>query len=592
MILELKRCCWSSPVTITPTFATAGSTVPIAVLKKILPALGFLLLTGITLVLWRTQNEHQDQLLLHHMDNAAEQFRIRIVGMMSARMASLEMIRSRWIERQPPDFSRERFLGLARATVDHYPGIAGIYWVDPDGIVQWVFPQEDHLQTVGSNVLDHPEAPIRGLFSAGMQAREPVVTPCVALYAGGLGFYVIMPLRYDGRLLGCLVGVFKVKQLLEMSFSAAMLEDYAVSIHEGDRRIYQNMASGETDALSTRLTVSRDIQFAGKSWHLRLSPNGWHSQLRLPGQLAFLAFGFALSAMLALILYFLLQHMEMLRMSRDQALREVGERQKTEEALRENERKLQELLHVLAVKSSELESFVYAVSHDLKTPIVTIEGFIGALREDFGGVLPEAADRYLSYMSDASRKMALLINDLLELSRIDRLKEEKEELSLAEPIRKALATLKPQIDTRGILVRVHRSLPTIQAERNRMGQVMDNLLSNAVKYIGADNPSPLIEVGCLEEDDEPVFFVRDNGIGIENQYFDRVFQAFERLPSTLKVSEGTGMGLTIVKRIIESHGGRIWLQSEPGQGTTVFFSLPKKGCENRETSCLDKHSDR
>ncbi len=105
---------------------------------------------------------------------------------------------------------------------------------------------------------------------------------------------------------------------------------------------------------------------------------------------------------------------------------------------------------------------------------------------------------------------------------------------------------------------------------------MDNLLNNSVKYIGKDNPSPRIEVGCLDQDGQTVFFVRDNGIGIENRYFDKIFQIFERLPAAKREGEGTGIGLTIVKRIVELHGGRIWLDSEPGKGTTFFFTLGNK----------------
>ncbi|MHC1744811.1 MAG: ATP-binding protein [Syntrophobacteraceae bacterium] len=547
--------------------------MPIATLKKIVPTVAFLLLTGITLGLWYIQNERQNQLLVHHMENFAEQFRIRIVGLMNARIASLEMIRSRWIERQPRDFSRERFLGLARATASHYPGIAGIYWLGPDGVVRWVFPQDEHAQAVGKNVLQHSDSSIRDVFAVAMQTSQDLLTPCIALYGGGLGFYAILPVNHEGSLLGCLVGAFKARQVMEMSFSPAMLDDYGVSIEEANQRIYRNGGSSEASTTSALLTVSRDIEFAGKVWRVRLRPNARQFHLRLPGHLAFLTFGFVVSAMLALSLYFLLQRMEMVQNSRDAALREVREREKAEAALREKEAKLQQLLSELADRNAELQAFAYAVSHDLKTPVTTIEGFIRAFREDFGSALSATANQYLSYMSDAARKMALLIKDLLELSRIDRVREEKTALSLGDPAREALAALRPRVEAQGIRVHVQQDFPVVWGERNRLVQVMDNLLSNAVKYIGSDNPSPLIEVGWERQDGEAVFFVRDNGMGIEATDFDRIFQAFERLPSARKVGEGTGMGLAIVKRIIESHGGRIWVESEPGRGSTFFFML-------------------
>ena len=543
--------------------------MPIAILKKLLPTAGFLLLAGITTALWYTQNQSQDQLLVHHMENFAEQFRIRIIGMMNARVASLEMIRSRWLERQPSDFSRERFLGLAGSTVNHFPGISGIYWVCPDGDIRWVCPREEHSQAEGKNVLAHPDAAVREVIAAAVRTSKDLVTPCTALCAGGLGFYAILPVGQ----LGCILGVFKARQVMEMSFSPAMLNDYEVSIEEGNQRIYRNAVADDEREASTRLTVSRDVDFAGKIWRLRIKPNTRLLHQRLPGHFALLTFGFALSAMLALSIYFLLQRVQMAQNSRDAALREVRERQKAEAALRENESKLQQLLNELATKNAELESFAYTVSHDLKAPATTIEGFTQALREDFGSRLTAQADSYLTYMSDAARKMALLINDLLELSRIDRVREPRTELSLAELTLDTLASLKPRIEASGITVRVQQDFPKVWGERNRLVQVMDNLLTNAVNYIGKDNPSPLIEVGWEERQGDTVFFVRDNGMGIDAADFDRVFRAFERLPSGRKASEGTGVGLAIVKRIIESHGGRLWLESESGRGATFFFTL-------------------
>ncbi|MEJ2657543.1 MAG: ATP-binding protein, partial [Desulfobacterales bacterium] len=227
-------------------------------------------------------------------------------------------------------------------------------------------------------------------------------------------------------------------------------------------------------------------------------------------------------------------------------------------------------------KNTELETFVYTVSHDLKTPIVTIEGFIGALREDFGDQIHENAEKYLNYMSDASRNMERLISDLLYLSRIGRMPERKKGFSFDDLMEKVLKTLKPYIDENGIKLTVEKGLPLVYGEMERLGQVMENLLSNAVKYIGKENPSPKIDVGATENDGQKVFFVKDNGIGIEKRYYQKIFEIFQRLPSGKKIGEGTGVGLTIVKRIIELHGGKIWLESELGKGTTFYFTLKDK----------------
>jgi len=259
------------------------------------------------------------------------------------------------------------------------------------------------------------------------------------------------------------------------------------------------------------------------------------------------------------------------------AARDITRRRDAEQELRKNERRLKALLAEVAAKNEELDSFVYRVSHDLKSPIVTIDGFVGALREDFGDVLSEGGEKYLKYISDAARKMELLINDLLALSRIGRVTRKKTEFPFARLVKDALKALQPQIKARGIVVNIQEDLPVIYGERMRLARAVDNLLTNAIKYIGKENPSPRIDVGVEEQDGQKVFFVRDNGIGIEKRDFDKIFQVFHRLPSAKKqVGEGTGVGLTIVKRIIEHHGGKIWLISEPGKGSTFYFTLKNK----------------
>jgi signal transduction histidine kinase len=132
------------------------------------------------------------------------------------------------------------------------------------------------------------------------------------------------------------------------------------------------------------------------------------------------------------------------------------------------------------------------------------------------------------------------------------------------------------IEAKGVQITVSQGLPLVYGEKKRLIQVMENLLSNAIKYIGKENPRPRIEVGVREQDDHKVIFVKDNGIGIEKIYFEKIFQVFQRLPSAKKIEEGTGIGLAIVKRIIEYHCGSVWLESEPGKGTTFFFTLKNK----------------
>lgn len=225
-------------------------------------------------------------------------------------------------------------------------------------------------------------------------------------------------------------------------------------------------------------------------------------------------------------------------------------------------------------RNSELERFAYAVSHDLKAPLVTINGFLDRLRESSG---PEAG-RDIDRISRATDTMALRLEDLLELSRIGRKANPPTDVPLTEVAREAVDLLEGRIKEQGVDVHIEEKLPVVEGDRARLLEVYQNLIENSVKYLG-DKPHPRIEVGMRRSNGEAVFFVEDNGVGIPTASREKVFQVFERLHSD---GEGTGLGLALVKRIIEVHGGRIWIESpEEGQGCSVCFTLPpKKGNGN------------
>ncbi|MBL6972279.1 MAG: GHKL domain-containing protein [Desulfobacterales bacterium] len=544
-------------------------------MKKLFPFFAFLIFGSIAVLLWHNQNRHEKELVLRHTETSAEQIRIRIEGLMNARMASLELLAERWVERVPPDFSQKRFSEFAEMFYSHYPGFMGINWIDPAGVVRWVFPQSSNERVIDKPIFEPRVARVQKKIQI-LHTDQSIVTPCAELIQGGLGYNTFLPLVYAGKIQGYLNGVFQVKRIVDICLAKDIFEDFWVRLYETDRLVYTNEKQSDGKLKKNGLRVLRKIQFPGKIWTLDLVPKAIIYPSRTAWKVIVLGFGLLLSATLALLLHLLLERMQMYRQARDQALQEVSERKRTEKALIENEKKLEATLAELADKNTELETFVYSVSHDLKTPIVTIEGFIGALREDFGDLIDEKAEKYLNYMSDASRKMELLINDLLYLSRIGRLPERRYEFSFDDLIKKVLNTLQPHIDESGVTLNVEKGLPLIYGEIERLSQVMENLLSNAVKYMGKENPAPRIDVGAIEQGGQKVFFVRDNGIGIEKNYYQKIFEIFQRLPSGKKIGEGTGVGLTIVKRIVEHHGGKVWLESELEKGTTFFFTLKDK----------------
>jgi signal transduction histidine kinase len=219
---------------------------------------------------------------------------------------------------------------------------------------------------------------------------------------------------------------------------------------------------------------------------------------------------------------------------------------------------------------AELERFTYTVSHELRTPLVTVMGFMGSIEKDLQDGKHEKAQTDFPRVIGAAKNMHNTLSELLELSRIGRIINPPEEVELHEVVREALDAVEGRIRSRNVKIEVAHPLPAVYGDRPRLREVFENLIDNAAKYT-SNQLAPFIEIGS-RGGNEPVFYIKDNGLGIEPQYHSRIFRLFEKLDSA---TEGTGVGLTLVKRIIETHGGKIWVESEGlGKGTTFCFTIP------------------
>ncbi|MBI2481601.1 MAG: PAS domain S-box protein [Planctomycetia bacterium] len=245
------------------------------------------------------------------------------------------------------------------------------------------------------------------------------------------------------------------------------------------------------------------------------------------------------------------------------AIVDITERQRTE-------REIRRINAELVKKNEEIQQFVYTVSHDLKSPLVTCKGFVGVAREDLKDGLLEDVESSLARIEHATDRMGQLIQDLLQLSRIGTIRNEPEEIDVGLLVQSAISDLSTRIEEVNAVVSVQHDLPHVVADRVRLAQVFENLLTNAVKY-GCRNDHPAIVIeGCVE-DGEVRYCVRDNGSGIAPQFHERVFGLFERLDSD---TEGTGVGLATVARIMDAHGGRAWVESDVGQGAAFWLAFP------------------
>jgi PAS domain S-box-containing protein len=238
-----------------------------------------------------------------------------------------------------------------------------------------------------------------------------------------------------------------------------------------------------------------------------------------------------------------------------------------------SESEREKLIGELEEKNAELERFTYTASHDLKSPLITIRGFLSFVREDAQAGNMVRLEKDIQRINDATEKMQRLLNDLLELSRVGRVNNKPEPIATNILVAEVVELLHGRISAGKITVQISENLPSIYGDRQRIFEVFQNLIDNASKFMG-DQINPCIEIGAQGElNDKPVFFVHDNGIGISPQFKERIFGLFDKLNAR---SEGTGIGLALVKRIVEFHSGQIWVESEPGNGTTFFFSLPSQ----------------
>lgn len=241
--------------------------------------------------------------------------------------------------------------------------------------------------------------------------------------------------------------------------------------------------------------------------------------------------------------------------------------------LQEVNQHLQTVSQQLEQQVAELERFTYTVSHDLKSPLVTIKGFLGMLKKDMQENQQDKIKMDIERIEGAAEKMGTLLSELLELSRIGRIAHSPEEVDLTKLAFASLEMLDERIRSNNVTVHIAPDLPTVYGDQTRLREVLENLIDNAAKYMG-NQPNPQIEIGTRNSGVETIIYVKDNGMGVEPQFHTKIFGLFEKLNPA---SEGTGIGLALVKRIIETHEGRIWVESEGlGKGTTFCFTISNK----------------
>jgi len=223
----------------------------------------------------------------------------------------------------------------------------------------------------------------------------------------------------------------------------------------------------------------------------------------------------------------------------------------------------------LRSKNQELDRFAIRVSHDLKSPLITLAGFLGLLEKDLHAKEQERVEKDLAQINEAAKTMGKFVDELLDLSRVGRIINPPKDVAFDVIVEEALKTTDGLLKSKQVQVEVDAFFPFVHVDLPRVVQILQNLIVNAVKFMG-DQPHPAIRLGFKEIEGEHIFYVRDNGIGIAPEHHEDIFELFSKLNPEI---EGTGLGLGLVKKIIEVHHGRIWVESELGKGSTFKFTL-------------------
>jgi len=233
--------------------------------------------------------------------------------------------------------------------------------------------------------------------------------------------------------------------------------------------------------------------------------------------------------------------------------------------------RVQERTRDLEEANAELEAFAYSVSHDLRAPLRHIDGFTGVLTKKYGEQLPDEARRLVDLVHNSAVRMGQLIEDLLRFSRLSRQPMSRRKVKLSAMVQDILAALRRDQEGRSIEI-VVGELEDCEADAALVEQVFVNLISNALKYT-RNVGHAVVEIGCRRESDETIYYVKDNGAGFDMAHADKLFGVFQRLHADEQF-EGTGVGLSIVRRIVQRHGGRVWAEGDVGKGATFYLTLP------------------
>lgn len=525
----------------------------------------------VTLLLWQALLVQEHRTLETTIVGTATHVASEINARMQARMLALARVaeqQGRW-EILPEEEWTANAENLAR----DFPGFQSISWIDASLRVRWIAPLLGNEAVVGSEITAEPQR--QGLFETVRKTRAAAVSKTVDLAKKKSGFLMFLPVFRKGDFIGVIGCGFDAEALFT-SILQGVAPGYALVIMSADEDLYKRLSE---DTLEAEWGQKRSVEFAGTRWQVRV----WPEATTLAEQHSLLPNWALGSGFLATILFSVVvaltqdRHYKArtMHITNQELLRENTKRKEAEERINalntELEQRVRERTTALARANADLRQLAYVSAHDLQEPVRMVAIYTQLLASRYHGKLDDDADRFIGYTVEGAMRMHALLTDLLAYLQLDTAQHDKKAVPCEEILATVLSGLHSRITATAAVI-THDPLPTVPGNRAQLAVVFQNLIENALTFCHAT--PPLVHVWAEPREDVWMFAVRDNGIGIEPVYAERIFLMFERLHSQAEYP-GTGMGLTLCKKIVERHGGEMWVTSQLGHGATFYFTVSR-----------------
>lgn len=459
----------------------------------------------------------------------------------------------RLVGNSPHETGGREFSAVAETLFSAIHGVESLSLLDENLDVLSSWPE--HLDTAESpSIVSHRQIPTE--LARKARDKGTAVASCgLALADGDFSLVIVQPVRSMGSGPPLLIaGEFRIWQDARRAFNTGSPKGYFAFLEDPSGQILLQQKLLPYDGPERKAI----FRVADKSWAVHVRPPPGSLSSLLGARLALYGLGIVVLLSFLLVYYLLAEKSaELAENCRVLAVQTRTTREANRELVRANK---------------ELDDFAYVVAHDLKEPLRGVEGLTKLLLEEYREKLDNTAVEYLSFVRASGGRMRRLVNDLLHLSRVTRRQYPRHEVDFSELVQEVLDTLRFSLARKKATLKVQPDMPTVPCDRVRVSELFQNLLSNAVKF--SNGRQPEIEIGHEEHAEEHLFWVRDNGPGIASEDQDRVFEIFQKSHDDNNGS-GTGVGLTICKRIVERHGGKIWVESVPNRGSSFYFTLQK-----------------